>query len=67
MVPNYWGINYQKEDDDDDGAPSFIGVDLKLEVEGKGFCETITTVGSAVAGKLLSSCSVTCGLDNLSF
>ena len=53
MVPDYWGINYQEEGGDDDAAPPFIGVDLKLEVEGKGFCETFTTVGSAVAGKLL--------------
>lgn len=59
MVPTYWGINYQKKGDDDDGAPSYIGVDLKLEVEEDGFCETITTVGQAIGGKFLSFCSVT--------
>lgn len=46
-VPKYWGVNYQA---DADAAPPFIGADLDMKINDSGFCETFTTIGSAVAG-----------------
>lgn len=51
-VPQYWGINFQPPDLGN-SAPPFIGADMAIEVDSDGFCSTFTTIGSALAGKLL--------------
>jgi hypothetical protein len=48
-VPQYWGINYQAPDSSN-AAPPFIGSDLTMEIDGGGFCSTLLTSLSAVAG-----------------
>lgn len=55
-VPQYWGINFQPPDLGD-AAPQFIGADMEIVLDSDGFCETFTTIGSAIAGRfaLISS------------
>ncbi|KAI3324079.1 hypothetical protein HD806DRAFT_543494 [Xylariaceae sp. AK1471] len=48
VVPRYWSVNYQPSDLN--GAPPFIQADMTFETDDIGFCDTLVTVGGAVAG-----------------
>lgn len=48
VVPKFWGINYQAGNPDN--APPQITTSVDLSINESGFCETFTTIGSAVAG-----------------
>ncbi|KAK3202664.1 hypothetical protein GRF29_154g350333 [Pseudopithomyces chartarum] len=49
-VPRFWGINYQGGDPN--SGPPQITTTVDLSIKESGFCETFTTIGSAVAGAI---------------
>lgn len=53
-VPQYWGINYQTANSSN-AAPPSIGADMSIKLDSDDFCSTLTTIGTAVAGKFTRS------------